>query len=172
MLAQVLLSQEVAQQSTSLFPLLLKAIWGRVAARELPAPEGELSASDELISSSLPHHPPVSHGAGRERSLRGRLSWEAVQGGLGAAPCGGWGGGTGRGCAHVQVPTRALSLFLCSSSGGLSACWVNGPQMGGLAQWKSQVSECQGTLETSVARTSPLSVKSRALNVRIRVHVG
>lgn len=145
MLAQVLLSQEVAQQSTSLFPLLLKTIWGRVAARELPAPEGELSASDELISSSLPHHPPVSHGAGRERSLRGRLSWEAVQGGLGAAPCGGSRGAAREGDVHTFRCPHVLSRSF--SAAPLEACQPAGSTVPRWGDSHSGSLKCQNVRE-------------------------
>ena len=169
-LAQVTPSREVAQQSPSPFPSLRKAIWGQGCS---PRRESCQSAGSSSPPPSHAPHTGVSHGPGKEQSLRGRLPWEAVQGALGAAPCGWWRGRcTCSGactCSRSHALTLSLSLwflhFLCSSSRGVSAAGSAPPDWG-LTERNLQGQKWQGTLEISQASRQLSSVRSRTLDVR------
>ena len=132
LLTQVTARQEVAQESPSSTPLQAEKSHVGLGLQppELPAPEGELSVSGELFSSSHPRPPNVSHGPGKERSLRGRLPWEAMQGALGAAPSGWWQGVCT--CSGARTCSRSLWFlyFLYSSSRGMSAAESAPPDWG------------------------------------------
>ena len=143
-LAQVTPSREVAQQSPSPFPSLRKAIWGQGCS---PRRESCQSAGSSSPPPSHAPHTGVSHGPGKEQSLRGRLPWEAVQGALGAAPCGWWRGRCTCSGACTCSRSHALTLSL-SLSGSCTfsavppeACQRLGlrPQTGGSQRETSKV---------------------------------
>ena len=167
LLTQVTARQEVAQESPSSTPLQAEKSHVGLGLQppELSAPEGELSVSGELFSSSHPRPPSVSHGPGKEWSLRGRLPWEVVQGALGAAPSGWWQGV----CTCSGACTCSCSLwllyFLYSSSRGMSAA-ESAPPDWGLPRRSLQGQKGQGTLEMIQAGLSALSVRSRVPSVR------